>query len=111
MMDKTKLITITVLVIAICGMTLGFAAFSNVLTISSSASVTPNDDEFDIVVYGVDEAKVDFDYMEPSFYTSLTSSVGFVDDSDVLVDGPFEVGFEDLQFAFRTAPVGEVINP
>lgn len=31
--------------------------------------------------------------------------------SDILADGPFDVDFEDLQFTFRIAPVGEIINP
>ena len=46
---QTKLIAIIALTIAICGTTLGFAAFSATLTISSSAEVTPNKEEFKIV--------------------------------------------------------------
>ena len=59
-----KTITLLALIVAVIGLGVGFAAFTRTLTISSSATVTPNDDEFDIVVYGVDEAKADFDYME-----------------------------------------------
>ena len=51
--QKTKMIAIIALVVAICGMTLGFAAFSNTLTISSSATVTPNDSDFNVKAYGV----------------------------------------------------------
>ena len=49
---KTKILSIVALVLAITGMSLGFAAFSSILTISSSATVTPNSDDFKIVVYG-----------------------------------------------------------
>ena len=31
--------------------------------------------------------------------------------SDILADGPFDVTFDDFQFTFRSAPVGEIINP
>ncbi|MGM9879174.1 MAG: hypothetical protein ACI31R_04035 [Bacilli bacterium] len=39
--DKTKLIAVIALVVAIVGLSVGFAAFSNVLTIKSSATVNP----------------------------------------------------------------------
>ena len=41
-----KIITIVALVVAIVGMSIGFAAFSTTLNISSSASVTPNSSDF-----------------------------------------------------------------
>ena len=49
---KIKMLSIVALVLAITGMSLGFAAFSSTLTISSSATVTPNSDDFKVVVYG-----------------------------------------------------------
>ena len=51
---KIKILSIVALVLAITGMSLGFAAFSSTLTISSSATVTPNSDDFKIKVYGID---------------------------------------------------------
>lgn len=45
---KQKLIVIVALVIAIVGMSLGFAAFSSTLSISSSASVTPSSSDFKV---------------------------------------------------------------
>ncbi len=39
---QTKVITIVALVVAVFGISLGFAAFSNILTISSSATVKPD---------------------------------------------------------------------
>lgn len=46
---KTKILSIIALVIAIAGMSLGFAAFSVTLNISSSANVTPSSDSFKVV--------------------------------------------------------------
>lgn len=51
-----KIYIIIALVIAISSMTIGFAAFSNTLTISSSATVTPNNDDFKMVIYGMKDA-------------------------------------------------------
>ena len=50
--NKEKILSIIALVIALSGLTIGFAAFSSTLTISSSATVTPNPDDFDINIYG-----------------------------------------------------------
>ena len=49
---KTKALLIVALVLAVAGMSLGFAAFSSTLTISSSTTVTPNADDFKIKIYG-----------------------------------------------------------
>ena len=52
-MEKTrqiKILSIVALVVAIAGMTLGFAAFSTTLSISSSATVTPNSEDFKVVL-------------------------------------------------------------
>ena len=54
-MEKTrqiKILSIVALVVAIAGMTLGFAAFSTTLSISSSATVTPNSEDFKVVMLG-----------------------------------------------------------
>ena len=50
---KVQMLSIVALVLAITGMSLGFAAFSSTLSISSSATVTPNSDDFKMVVYGL----------------------------------------------------------
>ena len=52
---KVKMLSIVALVLAITGMSLGFAAFSSTLTISSSATVTPNEEDFSISFLGTDE--------------------------------------------------------
>lgn len=44
----TKVIAILALLIAVAGLSVGFAAFSSKLTISSSANVKPNQEDFDV---------------------------------------------------------------
>ena len=80
MMEKnrqTKVIAIIALVVAIVGMSLGFAAFSNILTISSSATVTPNSEDFKLVAYGlgtdIDGNVFMGDFTNLDYYTSKTS--------------------------------------
>ena len=46
--NNRKEIVLVALLVAIVGMSLGFAAFSSTLSISSSASVTPNSNDFNI---------------------------------------------------------------
>jgi len=48
-MKNKQGITIAALIVAIVGLSIGFAAFSNTLTISSSASVNPSDENFKVV--------------------------------------------------------------
>ena len=52
---RIKQITMIALIVAIVGMSIGFAAFSSTLTISSSATVTPNDDQLSLKIYGYTE--------------------------------------------------------
>lgn len=52
--NNRKEIVLVALLVAIIGMSLGFAAFSNTLSISSSASVTPNSDAFKVVFCDTD---------------------------------------------------------
>ncbi|MBR3230276.1 MAG: hypothetical protein IKF91_05585 [Bacilli bacterium] len=45
---STKIIAIAALLVGVVGLSLGFAAFSNTLTISSSAEVTPDQNTFNV---------------------------------------------------------------
>jgi hypothetical protein len=49
---QIKMMFIVALVLSVTAMTLGFAAFSTTLSISSSASVTPSSDDFKMTIYG-----------------------------------------------------------
>ena len=46
--NKTKYFLVVGVLLAIAGVTLGFAAFSNTLTIKSSATVTPDASTFNV---------------------------------------------------------------
>ena len=73
---QTKLLVIIALVLALTGMSLGFAAFSSTLSISSSASVTPNSSDFKIKIYGYSETTTD-NIFNINAYTSETTGYGF----------------------------------
>ena len=62
---KIKILSIVALVLAICALTLGYAAFSTTLNISSSASVSPNSDDFSIKITTVND---DFGDVDPIGY-------------------------------------------
>ena len=72
---QTKVIAIIALVVAVIGMSVGFAAFSNTLTISSSATVTPNEEDFKLVAYGVGQQLEEEIMEDTSIYTSTTTSI------------------------------------
>lgn len=100
---QTKVLVIIALVLAICGMTLGFAAFSSTLNISSSATVTPNSNDFKVVVYGatnyddinwenffetdVDMTKWSYDYAVPidRSDTGLSATNATIDNTNFIV--------------------------
>lgn len=76
---QVKMLSIIALIVAVSGMTFGFAAFSTTLNISSSATVTPSSDDFKIVIYGISEEKASSittsnELQNSSFYTSKTIS-------------------------------------
>lgn len=50
---RSKLLVIVALALTTMALTVGFAAFSTTLNISSNATVTPNEEDFKIVVYGL----------------------------------------------------------
>ena len=76
---QTKVIAIIALVVAVIGMSVGFAAFSNTLTISSSATVKPTEEDFKLVAYGLGEGINKETWVANpvnlSLYTSKTSGM------------------------------------
>lgn len=78
-----KILSIIALVLAIAGMSLGFAAFSATLNISSSASVTPSSSDFKVVFSkaknGVVNDENDTIYGQPHITSNgVTATVGHV---------------------------------
>lgn len=87
---QMKLLSIVALVVAIIGMTLGFAAFSTTLSISSSATVTPSSEDFKINVYGVKDQQsvseiINNNYQFDDVYLSSTNGVAFANNADSAV--------------------------
>ena len=70
---KLRVVAIIALTISVLGLTLGFAAFSNTLTISSSATVSPDASDFKLVFYGVEDITKFDKYGD--FVTEITSPV------------------------------------
>ena len=73
---QSKLVAILALCVSVVGLTLGFAAFSNTLTISSSATVKPDQKDFKIVAYGIEDQSQELTsrLSDPELYTSSTIS-------------------------------------
>ena len=93
---QSRIVAILALCVSVVGLTLGFAAFSNTLTISSSATVKPDQKEFLLKAYGVGDIYsngrvVDIDY--PEAYTSSTISKAFAGDGisgeDAIISSSF----------------------
>ena len=76
---KLRIVAIIALTISVVGLTLGFAAFSNTLTISSSATVSPDEADFDINVYGLEIRTNDTDVYDEESYKSTTTSAPLID--------------------------------
>ena len=74
---QAKVMAIVALCISVFALTVGFAAFSNTLTISSSATVSPDASDFKLVIYGADDADNIGDIDKT--ITSLTKSEPFSD--------------------------------
>ena len=82
---QTKIVTIIALVIAVGVMTIGFAAFSASLTISSSATVTPDESEFLLKMYGFTGQTIGWDFYDMTKYTSEVSSSVFSNSSSEFI--------------------------
>lgn len=79
---RIKILTIVALIIAIASMSLGFAAFSASLNISSSAAVAPNSSDFKMKIYGFDTEDNFADFMSKVFnYSEFDESLLSEDNS------------------------------
>ena len=72
---QSKIVAILALCVSVVGLTLGFAAFSNTLTISSSATVSPNESDFNINVYGIGDWNGNLGYAALTDFTSSSISI------------------------------------
>lgn len=77
---STKMIAIIALCVAVIGLSVGFAAFSNDLTISSSATVTPDATDFDVNFSTVNTAET------PGTVSGTVSGVAGATAEDATID-------------------------
>lgn len=79
---STKVIAIVALCIAIVGLSVGFASFSSLLTISSSAQVSPNAEDFDVNFSTVDTAETPGNVNgQPSDVSLTTPEIATIDNT------------------------------
>ncbi len=78
---QIKMLSIIALIVAIAGMSLGFAAFSTTLNISSSASVTPSSSEFRVVF------STEQDSLNTSPVTPSSKTEGLVTTNGTIING------------------------
>lgn len=121
---KLRVVALVALCISVLGLSLGFAAFSNTLTISSSATVSPDETDFDINIYGMEENALcdrdfSFDLLSSATIgapdcnsTSKSATVSEISDSGKSVTiSNIEVGFsepdEDAYYYYLIKNEGE----
>ena len=84
-MKNKQGLTIAALIIAIVGLSIGFAAFSNTLTISSSASINPDDSILNIVWSSSSSSAATSDIVPTLNQNNVT---GFdADDAEIVSNG------------------------
>lgn len=93
----TKIIAIIALCVAVIGLSVGFAAFSNNLTISSSATVSPKETDFDVNFSTVNTTET------PGTVTGVVSGTAEVTAEDATIDNSTEPKITGLKANF-TAP-------
>ncbi|MBQ2910509.1 MAG: hypothetical protein IJE53_06845 [Bacilli bacterium] len=110
---QTKMITIIALVIAVAGMSLGFAAFSSTLTISSSATVAPDSSNFKVGFYAsttstlASEAQ---DHVYPSTNGSASATSLYISEGTTSISGlkaNFTAPGESVTYSFYVGNSGE----
>ena len=112
---QIKILSIVALVLAISAMTLGFAAFSTTLSISSSASVTPNSEDFKVVLSRSDTSVINSDTLEqdcipPQFSETGNTQMGYGclgNDYFRDSDAQFTVPGQSVEFIMYAHNIGE----
>lgn len=75
----SKVIAMVALLIGVVGLTLGFAAFSNTLTIKSSATVVPNATEFNVDLSGVETGDITTSVAPTTSSEAVTATTAAID--------------------------------
>lgn len=112
---STKIIAIAALLIGVIGISLGFAAFSNTLTITSSAEVTPDASAFNVDFSATSSGDVStapvVATLNPTGVTGFTATDGVIDNSsDPKITGlhaTFTEPGQTATYTFSAKNIGE----
>lgn len=102
---KQQLVIIVALVVGIAGLSIGFAAFSATLNISSSASVTPNSSDFSVKFSGSEsDPNVTEIYPDNEIMGTIAKTNGTaISDMNVVFNGS---GYQSVQYTFYVHNTG-----
>ena len=112
-----KMVSVIALVLGVIGVTLGYAAFSNTLTISSSATVTPDESNFNVDFSTSSSSVVDTDPITPTLsptgVTGFSATNGVIDNtSDPTVtnlSATFTEPGQSVTYQFYTYNAGQIV--
>ena len=107
--QKTRIISVIALVIAVVGMTLGFAAFSNTLVISSSATVKPDASTFNVELSPITASSDNKTVIGLNNAGEQVATATISDDKKTLtgVTANFTVPNETITYTFYAVNTGE----
>ena len=114
---STKIIAIAALLIGVVGLSLGFAAFSNTLTISSSAEVTPDQNKFNVDFSATNSGEVStapvVATLSPTGVTGFSATDGTIDNSGAPkitnLHATFTEPGQTATYSFYAKNIGEYI--
>ena len=111
----SRIIAIVALLVGVVGLSIGFAAFSNTLTISSSAEVTPDQSKFNVDFTSASSGDVSTTPIQPATKNpeTLVAANGTIDNSgDPTVTGlhaTFTEPGQSVTYNFWAKNIGEYI--
>lgn len=92
---STKVIAIVALCVAVFGLSVGFAAFSNDLTIKSEATVKPNASDFDVNFSSSDTSETDGNVTATPSNESVTAEPATISNATAPTISGIKVGFTE----------------
>lgn len=92
---STKVIAIVALCVAVFGLSVGFAAFSNDLTIKSEATVKPNASDFDVNFSSSDTSETDGTVTATPSNESVTAEPATISNATAPTISGIKVGFTE----------------
>lgn len=108
---KQKLLVIVALIVGIVSLSVGFAAFSESLNISSSASVTPSSDTFSVKFSTEKDSLVVEEVVPSSIYNATNVTNGIINNTNhptiTNLSASFSAPNQDVEYSFYIRNEGE----